>query len=198
MSQCEPPPYASVVLPRDTGRSELADLNIQSLYQQPINFPTAGTQASPMDGIGRLGHDPPRGPSADWRVLTTADAAGTNGLTLPIPSRTGSLKLQQCLQHFTKEEELDGDEKPTCSKCGVRRKCLKWFTVQKFPQVLVIHLKRFSPTERFRGKLNVLVEFPLTGLDMSPYAATSGGNNSPAPVYNLYAVSNHSGESLYI
>ncbi|RVE50707.1 hypothetical protein evm_004617, partial [Chilo suppressalis] len=33
------------------------------------------------DGIGRLGHDPPRGLSADWWVLTTADAAGTNGLT---------------------------------------------------------------------------------------------------------------------
>lgn len=111
-------------------------------------------------------------------------------LSLPIPSRTGNLKLQQCLQHFTKEEELDGDEKPTCSKCGVRRKCLKWFTVQKFPQVLVLHLKRFSPTERFRGKLNVVVEFPLSGLDMSPYAATRG--HQPA-VYNLYAVSNHSG-----
>ncbi|RVE44541.1 hypothetical protein evm_010807 [Chilo suppressalis] len=24
------------------------------------------SQAFPMDGIGRLGHDPPRGPSADW------------------------------------------------------------------------------------------------------------------------------------
>ncbi|CAH0405207.1 unnamed protein product [Chilo suppressalis] len=34
-----------------------------------------------MDGIGRLGHDPPRRPSADWWVLTTTDAAGTNGLT---------------------------------------------------------------------------------------------------------------------
>ncbi|RVE41417.1 hypothetical protein evm_013928 [Chilo suppressalis] len=34
-----------------------------------------------VDGIGSLGHDPPRGPSADWWVLTTADAAGTNGLT---------------------------------------------------------------------------------------------------------------------
>ncbi|CAB3254481.1 unnamed protein product [Arctia plantaginis] len=110
-------------------------------------------------------------------------------LSLPIPCRTGNLKLQQCLQHFTREEELDGDEKPTCSKCGVRRKCLKWFTVQKFPQVLVLHLKRFSPTERFRGKLNVLVEFPLNGLDMSPYTATRGNQ----PVYNLYAVSNHSG-----
>ncbi|XP_013195657.2 uncharacterized protein LOC106138907 [Amyelois transitella] len=109
-------------------------------------------------------------------------------LSLPIPSRTGNLKLQQCLQHFTREEEMDGDEKPTCSKCGVRRKCLKWFTVQKFPQILVIHLKRFSPTERFRGKLNVLVEFPFNGLDMGPYAATKQN-----VVYNLYAVSNHSG-----
>ncbi|KAL0858943.1 hypothetical protein ABMA27_011363 [Loxostege sticticalis] len=110
-------------------------------------------------------------------------------LSLPIPARTGALRLQQCLQHFTREEEMDGDEKPTCSKCGVRRKCLKWFTVHKFPQVLVLHLKRFSPTERFRGKLSVLVEFPLTGLDMSPYAATRGAQ----AVYNLYAVSNHSG-----
>nr|XP_032525518.1 ubiquitin carboxyl-terminal hydrolase 37-like [Danaus plexippus plexippus]XP_032525519.1 ubiquitin carboxyl-terminal hydrolase 37-like [Danaus plexippus plexippus]XP_032525520.1 ubiquitin carboxyl-terminal hydrolase 37-like [Danaus plexippus plexippus]XP_032525521.1 ubiquitin carboxyl-terminal hydrolase 37-like [Danaus plexippus plexippus]XP_032525522.1 ubiquitin carboxyl-terminal hydrolase 37-like [Danaus plexippus plexippus] len=109
-------------------------------------------------------------------------------LSLPIPSRTGNLKLQQCLQHFVREEELDGDEKPTCSKCGVRRKCLKWFTVHKFPQVLVLHLKRFSPTERFRGKLSVVVEFPLSGLDMSPFAA------SPThATYNLYAVSNHSG-----
>lgn len=110
-------------------------------------------------------------------------------LSLPIPSRTSNHKLQQCLQHFTREEEMDGDEKPTCSKCGVRRKCLKWFTVQKFPQVLVLHLKRFSPTERFRGKLNVLVEFPLNGLDMSPYAANKGQEAT----YNLYAVSNHSG-----
>ncbi|KAG6455645.1 hypothetical protein O3G_MSEX009304 [Manduca sexta] len=110
-------------------------------------------------------------------------------LSLPIPSRTGNLKLQQCLQYFTKQEELDGDEKPTCSKCGVRRKCLKWFTVQKFPQVLVLHLKRFSPTERFRGKLSVVVEFPLSALDMAPYAAA----RAPAATYDLYAVSNHSG-----
>ncbi|XP_028177110.1 ubiquitin carboxyl-terminal hydrolase 8-like [Ostrinia furnacalis] len=84
--------------------------------------------------------------------------------------------------------DLEQLQTNTCSKCGVRRKCLKWFTVHKFPQVLVLHLKRFSPTERFRGKLNVLVEFPLTGLDMAPYAAVRA-----QPVYNLYAVSNHSG-----
>ncbi|RVE47841.1 hypothetical protein evm_007472 [Chilo suppressalis] len=36
-----------------------------------------------LAAAGRLGQDPPRGPSTDWRVLTTADVAGTNGLTCP-------------------------------------------------------------------------------------------------------------------
>ncbi|KAL3271168.1 hypothetical protein HHI36_021664 [Cryptolaemus montrouzieri] len=110
-------------------------------------------------------------------------------LSLPIPTRTGQLRLSQCLESFTREETLDGDEKPTCSKCKERRKCTKSFSIQKFPKILVIHLKRFSPTERFRGKLNVTVDFPLEGLDMSKYAAEGVATTR----YNLYAVSNHSG-----
>ncbi|CAH0399044.1 unnamed protein product [Chilo suppressalis] len=35
------------------------------LSGQPINVPTAGAQAFPKDEIGRLGHNPPRGPSAN-------------------------------------------------------------------------------------------------------------------------------------
>ncbi|XP_066597159.1 ubiquitin carboxyl-terminal hydrolase 4-like isoform X5 [Prorops nasuta] len=110
-------------------------------------------------------------------------------LSLPIPSRSGNVKLSQCLEHFTREEVLDGDEKPTCSKCQLRRKCTKSFSIQKFPKILVIHLKRFSPMERFRGKLNVLVDFPLTGLDLSAFAAP----RVPGCTYNLYGVANHSG-----
>ena len=33
-------------------------------------------------------------------------------LSLPIPSRSGQLRLQACFDLFTKEEVLDGDEKP--------------------------------------------------------------------------------------
>lgn len=33
-------------------------------------------------------------------------------LSLPIPQRTGQLRLSQCLDSFTREETLDGDEKP--------------------------------------------------------------------------------------
>ncbi|RVE52231.1 hypothetical protein evm_003150 [Chilo suppressalis] len=51
-----------------------------------------------MDGIGRLGHDPPRGPSADWWVLTTADAAGTNGLTC-LPKHGGARDSKFLVTH---------------------------------------------------------------------------------------------------
>ncbi|RVE52914.1 hypothetical protein evm_002391 [Chilo suppressalis] len=71
------------------GRGQARQLHAPIACERPINVPTAGAQAFPMDGIGRLGHDPPRGPSADWRVLTTADAAGTNGLTC-LPKHGGA------------------------------------------------------------------------------------------------------------
>lgn len=35
-------------------------------------------------------------------------------LSLPIPSKSGQLRLQSCFDLFTKEEVLDGDEKPVC------------------------------------------------------------------------------------
>ncbi|RVE40447.1 hypothetical protein evm_014903, partial [Chilo suppressalis] len=72
-------PPKGVLLHGPPGKSEI----------KPINVPTAGAQAFPMDGIRRLGHDPPRGPSADWRVLTTADAAGTNSITC-LPKHGGA------------------------------------------------------------------------------------------------------------
>ncbi|XP_030764006.1 ubiquitin carboxyl-terminal hydrolase 2-like [Sitophilus oryzae] len=116
-------------------------------------------------------------------------------LSLPLPSGRNStaLRLSHCLDAFTKEETLDGDEKPKCDKCKERRRCTKSFSIQKFPQVLVIHLKRFSPLERFRGKLNTLVEFPVENLDLSRYAADSAQQNGMSSRYNLYAVSEHSG-----
>jgi hypothetical protein len=39
--------------------------------------------------IRRTGHNPPRVPSAGWWVLTTANAAGTNGLTC-LPKHRGA------------------------------------------------------------------------------------------------------------
>ncbi len=112
-------------------------------------------------------------------------------LSLHIPRLTTQLLLSQCLESCTREETLDGDKKPTCTKCNERRKCTKNFSIQKFPKILVIHLKRFSQTELCCEKLNVTVDFPLEDLDMSPYAAQ--GADGANYLYSLFAVSNHSG-----
>jgi len=112
-------------------------------------------------------------------------------LSLPIPSRTGEVSLNECLEAFTKEEVMDGDEMPTCERCKTRRRCTKFYSLYKLPKVLVIHLKRFSPTERFRSKLGTTVTFPLTALDVAKFS------DSPSrSTYSCYAVSNHSG-TLY-
>lgn len=115
-------------------------------------------------------------------------------LSLPIPSRSSNIRLSQCFELMTKEEVLDGDEKPTCAKCQRRQKCTKSLAIQKFPKILVIHLKRFSLAERFRGKLNTLVDYPLTGFDLAQFSSSSrvGGG---VPTYNLYGVAIHSGST---
>uniref|UniRef100_A0A3P9M1N0 Ubiquitin carboxyl-terminal hydrolase n=1 Tax=Oryzias latipes TaxID=8090 RepID=A0A3P9M1N0_ORYLA len=114
-------------------------------------------------------------------------------LSLPIAQeRPGEVTLKDCLRLFTKEDVLDGEEKPTCNKCKARRKCTKRFSIQKFPQILVIHLKRFSDSNSRSSKLSTFVNFPLKELDLREFSA----DNSEHPVYNLYAVSNHTGNTL--
>ncbi|RVE42913.1 hypothetical protein evm_012441 [Chilo suppressalis] len=65
------------------------DITVFCKFSNPVGGVIAVPKAFLMDGIGRLGHDPPRGPSADWWVLTTADAAETNGLTC-LPKHGGA------------------------------------------------------------------------------------------------------------
>ncbi|XP_055347503.1 ubiquitin carboxyl-terminal hydrolase 2-like [Paramacrobiotus metropolitanus] len=117
-------------------------------------------------------------------------------LALPIPdyrsSALGDSNVYDCLKLFTKKEILDGDERPNCERCKSRQRCTKFFTIQRFPKYLVIHLKRFSQ-ERYRAKISSLVEYPVDGLDLSPFAADSYAG--PRPSFSLYAVSCHAGST---
>ncbi|XP_036931498.1 ubiquitin carboxyl-terminal hydrolase 2a isoform X2 [Acanthopagrus latus] len=112
-------------------------------------------------------------------------------LSLPIAKGYGEVSLIDCVRLFTKEDVLDGDEKPTCYRCKARRRCTKKFTIQKFPKILVLHLKRFSEARR-TSKLSTFVNFPMKDLDLREFAS----ENSINAVYNLYAVSNHSGTTM--
>lgn len=109
-------------------------------------------------------------------------------LSVPIPKTRSDVSIIQCLTAFMKAEVLDGDERPTCSKCKKRMRCTKSFSIQRFPTILVLHLKRFSQG-RYSQKVSTCVDFPEV-LDMTEYSSEKGGKRV---LYSLYGVSNHSG-----
>ncbi|XP_067421137.1 ubiquitin carboxyl-terminal hydrolase 2 isoform X1 [Emydura macquarii macquarii] len=114
-------------------------------------------------------------------------------LSLPIAKKSYSeVTLVDCLRLFTKADVLDGEEKPTCCRCKARTRCTKKFSIQKFPKILVLHLKRFSEARIRTSKLTTFVSFQLKDLDLREFAAQSCNH----AIYNLYAVSNHSGTTL--
>lgn len=59
------------------------------------------------------------------------------------------------------------------------------------PNILIIHLKRFSYSRTNRDKLDVLVDFPIVDLDMTPHVLHNPNNEKY--VYDLIAVANHFG-----
>ena len=83
-----------------------------------------------------------------------------------VPLAKDTVDLLECLELFVKAETLDGDEMPTCDKCKERRKCIKWYSFEHWPEILVIHLKRFAPSGSYRAKLTSHIQTPLQKLDL--------------------------------
>ena len=100
--------------------------------------------------------------------------------------------VEDCLRSFTDEEILDGRENYFCSKCKNHTKATKTLRVQRFPKILVLHLKRFSFTEFSREKIRTNVSFPLHYLNMKPFSADEQVAMN-LPPYDLFAVGQHMG-----
>ncbi|KAF7722686.1 ubiquitin-specific protease doa4 [Apophysomyces ossiformis] len=135
-------------------------------------------------------------------MITSTTYNAFMSLSLPIPSRKfrlSSATLYECLDHFLKEETLDKRDAWHCPRCKKLRRASKQLTLSRLPDILLIHLKRFSFDGPFRNKLDTMVQFPLRGLDLSSYVPstftqkTNGSTDSSSFKYDLYAVSNHYG-----
>ncbi len=87
----------------------------------------------------------------------------------------------------------------TCSKCKQKRPSAKRYTIERLPKVLVIQLKRFLKAHYTTQKIDVNVDYPIENLDMSKYLSKNvergsmAGACSPSCLYDLYAISLHSG-----
>lgn len=78
--------------------------------------------------------------------------------------------LYKALAHFTAKEQLDGGAREyQCDQCKQKVKASKQLTVHKAPQVLAVHLKRFS-SHAPGQKVDKRVAFEPT-LDLKPFVS---------------------------
>uniref|UniRef100_A0A2C9V083 Ubiquitin carboxyl-terminal hydrolase n=1 Tax=Manihot esculenta TaxID=3983 RepID=A0A2C9V083_MANES len=125
----------------------------------------------------------------DTRLLSSLPEIFKSGFLSKRPQE--SVSLYKCLEAFLKEEPLGPDDMWFCPSCKQHRQASKKLDLWRLPEILVIHLKRFSYTRFMKNKLEAYVEFPVDDLDLSAYISYKNGQLSHR--YMLYAISNHYG-----
>lgn len=120
------------------------------------------------------------------------------------------ISLADCLEEFTKEEQLGEDDLWYCPQCKKHQQATKKFDIWTTPDLLVVHLKRFSNSRILRDKIDAFVDFPIEALDLTPYSGERevakrlmeegrdikalGLSNLEEPlIYDLFAVDEHIG-----
>ncbi|KAL7154166.1 hypothetical protein ABFS83_04G217200 [Erythranthe nasuta] len=125
----------------------------------------------------------------DVQPLTSLPEVFKSGFFTKRPQE--SVSLYKCLEAFLKEEPLGPDDMWYCPVCKKHCQADKKLDLWRLPEILVIHLKRFSYNRFLKNKLETYVDFPIRDLDLSDYIAQKGGKSSNR--YLLYAISNHYG-----
>ena len=107
------------------------------------------------------------------------------------------LELIDCLDAFSSREVLDEANPWYCPVCRTHQVATRTLSVWRYPDFLVIYLKRFVYLERGPGgmagsvKLDKRVNFPLDSLDLTPYL--SGPLQQGGEMFDLYGAVCHYG-----
>lgn len=103
--------------------------------------------------------------------------------------RRATVLLVDCLQSFSTPEVLGEFDLWYCPRCKDHKRATKTIQIWTTGDILTIHLKRFQSARSFSDKIDLTVDFPIEGLDMSDFV--SSGEESK--IYDLIAVDNHYG-----
>ena len=107
------------------------------------------------------------------------------------------LELTDCLDAFSSREVLDEANTLYCPVCRSNQVATRTLSVWRYPDFLIIYLKRFVYLERGPGgvagsvKLDKRVNFPLDSLDLTPYL--SGPLQQGGEIFDLYGAVCHYG-----
>ena len=194
-----PPPPSPISLPREENTEIVEEAHCEAwrayinANASPVSDHFAGLLRSTVEcckcGFKSIRYDPYLDLSLPLPEQTKSNIRSP--LSAKLQKGSTSCTLEKCLEQFTATEDLT--EKITCEKCKKPQKSKKSLTLQTWPRILVLHVKRFSYTETRREKLDTLVTFPTEGLDLSPFA--SEDRRSAPAVYDLFATTDHLGAS---
>ena len=83
------------------------------------------------------------------------------------------VSIYDCMHAFTRAEKLTGNDAYLCEHCKTKNDCMKQIAIQTLPEVMLVHLKRFTSSGWNASKLSRAVSFPVaTDLDLSPFVTT--------------------------
>ncbi|KAI8375932.1 uncharacterized protein BYT42DRAFT_499011 [Radiomyces spectabilis] len=113
------------------------------------------------------------------------------------PSAKKVVTLSDCLDEFMKEEQLGQEDLWYCPRCRQHQRASKKFDLWRLPEIMVVHLKRFSHSRTWRDKIDAYIDFPLDGLDLTERVLSISNPEDVADedrlIYDLFAVDNHYG-----
>ena len=95
------------------------------------------------------------------------------------PMSTKKSNIKDLLKYFFEEVDIGY----TCPVCNKQDSSIQKYEIEKLPQVLIIHLKRFDVNNEGISKIQQCVDFPLKNLKL--------GENEY--LYNLSGITNHYG-----
>lgn len=108
-------------------------------------------------------------------------------------NKPNGISILDCIHKYCEMEQLDESEMWYCDRCREHVPAWKHIHLYRTPPILIVHLKRFhyNAVNHRRDKIDLLVHFPLVGLDLRDQVMH--WNPGEEPVYDCYAVSNHFG-----
>ena len=124
-----------------------------------------------------------------------------SSISLPLvttKNRSARIKLEDCLEKFMEGEQLDERNAWYCPSCRQHVCALKMIALWSVPDILILHLKRFTfdtcmtSGGMLRSKMDNTVEFPIERLDLTRHILGPVDPLAP-PVYKLCGVSEHTG-----
>ncbi|KAJ1695147.1 hypothetical protein LUZ63_011845 [Rhynchospora breviuscula] len=209
---------AIAMQPQDTKEREIAPstVNVEAEVQQEVEFDGFGDMFDePEETMGPVNRPNPKTEDEDdadsifWGSGATFSGFGFN--SEEVDDTDKPVSVVSCLELFTKPELLTGEHAWYCEKCSalrsnandqdrgkgdkkekVMRDAMKRYMLDRAPQVLTVHLKRFGQDTRGRlSKLRGHVNFEEI-LDLTPFIHVRS-NDKAKCIYRLVGLVEHSG-----